>query len=43
MMDIIPKNTVTLGCDTGPFKCALAKGIWHFSIHSVKKNLMFKC
>ena len=39
---LIHKNTVTLGCDTGPCKYALAKDVWHFSTHSVVKNLMFK-
>lgn len=29
-MMIIPKSPVTLGCDTGPSMCALAKGIWQF-------------
>ena len=39
---LIHKNTVTLGCDTGPSKNALAKDVWHFSTYPVVKNLMFK-
>ena len=41
-LTLIHKNTITLGCDTGPSKYALAKNVWHFSTHPVVKNLMFK-